>query len=242
MSIKSFFFIMWDLLSKLLWQRSGKGSKLNGVVLMYHHITDEFVDINLSCRCPIKVFEHYLDDYQSKGFKFVSLQEAYNIINSRKEAPPFCIITFDDIPANVYQNAYPILKARRIPFAVFVTTQFVDSANPKTGQRYITREMLHNLDQDSLCTIGAHTTSHCMLRNTKNSYEEMQDNKNWLERELGHSIDFIAYPYGKHSSVSCKIQKQAKRIGFKMAFGTIDAPITDRTSRNLFYLPRMIKN
>lgn len=242
MSIKGFYYLFKDSLASILWRKTEKNSEMMGVALMYHHITDEFVDINLSCRCPIKVFEHYLDDYQRKGFKFVSLQEAYDIIRYRKYSFPFCIITFDDIPANVYQNAYPILKARRIPFAVFVTTQFVDSVDPKTDQCYLTREMLHDLDKEPLCTIGAHTTTHPMLKNVSNSYDEMKDNKEWLEKELGHTVDFLAYPFGKYSSVSKKIQKQAKHIGFKMAFGTIEAPITDKTSKRLFYLPRMVKN
>lgn len=209
---------------------------------MYHHITDEFVNVPISCRCPIKVFEHYLDEYTRHGYRFVSVEEALSILEKGEKSTPFCVVTFDDIPEDVYYNAYPILKRRNIPFTVFVTTKYVDWEKMETGETFITREHLLELDKDALCTIGAHTTTHPMLRNVANAKEEIVDNKMWLEALLGHPIDYLAYPYGKHSSISKKIQKVAIEAGFKCAFGTIDAPVTDISKSNLFYLPRIVKN
>ena len=240
--IKTLYFILQDKVTSKLWRRSSIQSRIKGDVLMYHHITDEFVDVPHSCRCPVKVFEHYLDDYAQRGYKFVTIEEALDIIENGVTTTPFCVITFDDIPDDVYHNAYPVLKRRNIPFTVFVTTKFVDWENQDTGETFITREHLLELDKDILCTVGAHTTTHPMLRKVTNAKEEMVDNKMWLEKLLGHSVDYLAYPYGKHSSVSGIIKRKASDAGFRCAFGTIEAPISDVSRSNIFYLPRIVKN
>lgn len=209
---------------------------------MYHHVTDEFVNVPLTCRCPVKVFEHYLDDYVQRGYRFVSIEEALDIIEKGENTNPFCVVTFDDIPDDVYFYAYPILKRRNIPFTIFVTTKYVDWVKPETGETFITREHLLELDKDTLCTVGAHTISHPMLRNVSNANEEISESKEYLESLLGHSVNYLAYPYGKHSSVSRNTQKLAKEAGFRCAFGTIEAPITDSARFHLFYLPRIVKN
>ena len=224
------------------WRKASKQSEIKGDVLMYHHVTDEFVNVPISCRCPVRVFEHYLDEYLNRGYKFVSIDEAYKIIVGKADPTPFCIVTFDDVPDNVYQNAYPILKRRGIPFTIFVTSGFVDYYNPYTKIQFITKDHLLEMDNNPLCTVGAHTVSHPMLKKVKNSYDEMTENKKLLESLLGHQVDYLAYPYGKHSSINKKIQKQASRAGFKCAFSSIDAPLNDISSKQLFFLPRVVRN
>jgi len=244
--IYDYYYRLKDYLLSRIWRKAANDSSIKGIVLMYHHISDEYVNINLSCRCSIKVFEHYLDYYKEKGFDFLSIDEAYKRIIEKKQTEsllnPFCVVTFDDIPDDVFINAYKLLKERCIPFTVFITTKYLDQIESSTNRKFITKEHLDELCSDSLCTIGAHTESHPNLRRAKNSKEEMKKNKEWLESLVGHSVDYIAYPYGKHSSVSKKIQREARQIGFKCAFGTIDAPITDLSSKKLFFLPRIVNN
>lgn len=240
--IKTFYFTLLDIILSRRWKKASRSSKIQGEVLMYHHVTDGFVNVPHSCRCPVKVFEHYLDDYAQRGYEFVTVDEALAILEKGENSKPFCVVTFDDIPDDVYYNAFPILKKRNIPFTIFVTTKYVDWKEPETGESYITREHLLDLDKDALCTVGAHTTTHPMLRNVGNAKEEIAENKAWLEALLGHTVDCLAFPYGKHSSVSGRIQKIAKEVGFRCAFGTIDAPITDMSKSSLFYLPRIVRN
>lgn len=240
--IKTFYYALLDRILSKRWKKASRESRIKGEVLMFHHVTDEFVDVPISCRCPVKVFEHYLDDYAQRGYEFVTVDEALAILEKGEIPKPFCVVTFDDIPDDVYQNAYPILKRRGIPFTVFITTKYVDWVKPETGETFITKEHLLEMDKDALCTVGAHTTTHPMLRNVSNAREEIADNKNWLEKELGHPVNILAYPYGKHSSISGGIKQLAKEVGFKCAFGTIDAPINDVSKSFLFYLPRIVKN
>ena len=142
-TIKDSFYVLMDYLVSRKWRKSVNCSHLNGIVLMFHHITDDFVDINNSCRCPVKVFTHYLDYYLEKGYRFVSIDEAYNLMTGAKDKsrqePPFCVITFDDVPDDVYVNAYPILKSKRIPFTLFVTSKYIDYIDPVSKRKFITK-------------------------------------------------------------------------------------------------------
>lgn len=215
------------------WISSVNKSKIHGLALMYHHVTDEDVDIIESCKHKIDNFKDTLLRLKADGYRFVSVDEALEIIHE-KRTEKFVVVTFDDVPENVYHNAYPFLKDNNIPFILFITTNFINK------EPYLKHEQIKEMDKDALCTIGAHTISHPMLRYSKDALSEMVDSKNFLERYLGHTVDFMAYPYGKPSSVTNKVMKLAKMAGYKCAFGTIETPMTDISVRNIFYLPRVV--
>lgn len=59
---------------------------------------------------------------QREGFKFVSIDR---LLDSRSLFPQKRInVTFDDGFRDVYQNAYPLFLKYRIPFTIFLTTDF----------------------------------------------------------------------------------------------------------------------
>ena len=234
---KRLLYIYWEFRYRSLkwyWDIAAKHSLINGLALMYHHVTDDFIDINDSCKCKVDEFRSVLNRILDEGRRFVSVNEMLSIIE-RKSSEPFAVVTFDDVPDNFYANAYPILKERSIPFILFITTDFID----KPG--YLSQEQIIELDRDPLCTIGAHTVTHPMLRKVNNSKYELAKSKEILEKILGHKVDYMAYPFGRQSSVSKKVMKDAKNAGYVCAFGTIQSLINDVSSKNIFYLPRVVR-
>ncbi len=228
----------WDFcynLKRYWWITSTVNSKVNGIVLMFHHVTDEYIETNASCKCRISRFQEILDKIYSEGRRFVSVEMMIEMIQS-KATERFSVVTFDDVPDDFFSNAYPILKKMKIPFVLFITINFID----KPG--FLKTEQLLELDKDPLCTIGAHTITHPMLRKVDDSEYEIAESKRQLEQLLGHPILYMAYPYGRQSSVSQKVKIQACNAGYECAFGTIQAPITDTSSKELYYLPRMVRN
>lgn len=219
---------------KWKWDNAVHDSIINGVALMYHHVSDEYVDTNDSCKCTVSEFKNAILQTKAEGRSFVSVEKMLDIIKT-KSREEFAVLTFDDVPSNFYTNAYPFLKEENIPFILFITTDFIN----KVG--FLTKEQLLELDRDSLCTIGAHTISHPMLRNVANSMYELSESKNILEKLLGHSVDYMAYPFGRQSSVSGRVMSEAEKSGYKCAFGTIQSPISEKSSKNLFYLPRIVR-
>lgn len=215
------------------WLWKSKNSRLYGIVLMYHHVTDEYVDIDKSCRCTIQEFCNSINDIIQQGYQFVSIDEFYDIVNNHKENK-FALMTFDDVPENFYFNAYPILKENNIPFTLFITRKFIDTKG------FLKTSQIEELNEDTLCTIGAHTLTHPMLRKVENSYEEIKKSKEILEKILCKPIDYFAYPYGRQSAVSRRVMREVEKAGFKCAFGTIQVPISDCLKKHIYYLPRMI--
>ncbi len=223
-----------DILLTQLWQKCGTISKTQCSVLMFHHVTDEHIDIEACCQCKPKRFRDILAKMLDEGYNFVSLDDVYSFVLKPK-GQKLATVTFDDVPANVYFNAYPVLKEFGIPFALFITTKFINR------EGFLTTEQIIEMSKDSLCTIGAHTITHPMLRRVPDHYKEMSESKRILEELLKKEVKYLAYPYGKHSSISMKVRREAKKIGFKCAFGTIEAPITFFSSLWEYYLPRVIK-
>lgn len=215
------------------WVSKSYNSNYYGIILMFHHVDDGFVDTDNCCKSTIADFKTNLENYVSHGYTFVSVSKALNIVK-QKEKRRFVVVTFDDIPDSVYINAYPILKDKQIPFTIFVTPSFVN----KEG--FITRKHLLELNQDPLCTIGAHTMTHPMLREEQNSKWEIEQSKKELEALLGKTVKYFAYPFGRYEAVSSSVIKEVEEAGFECAFCTVNAPITEVSSHSLFFLPRVV--
>lgn len=209
-------------------------SHVFGKVLMFHHITNQTVDDLPSCQCDSLIFESVLKKYLSLGYKFVDINEALRIIELKLKEK-FIVITFDDIPDDMFLNGYPILQKYAIPFTVFIAINFID----KPG--FISKEQLLRLSEDKLCTIGAHTLSHPKLRYSRDYKNEMMMSKKILEEWIGKPVDFFAYPYGRKEVVS-KYNRAFAKEHFKCAFSSVGSPLNDYTIRDKWFLPRIVEN
>lgn len=229
--IKNVWYSLKFDLTRNYWLYKDKHSKYHGVALMFHHVTDDFVDINESCKCRVNLFEEVLLDYLNNGYQYVSIDEALKIIRERSSIK-FVIVTFDDIPDSVYTNAYPILKRLNIPFTIFITPGFIEK------ESFITSKHLAQLASEPLCTIGAHTMTHPMLRNVINYEWELEESRLELEKIIGRNVKYLAYPFGQYSSISKKIRLAAEKSGFECAFCTISTPLNEVSTKDFFFLPR----
>src|SRR5690625_2830529 len=99
------------------------------IILGFHRVVNNFEesaqDYIPSMLTSAKTLERYLD-WIGKRRRFVSLQEA---VDSYKEnghsREPLAAVTFDDGYQDVYDNAFPLLKRKGIPFTVFVVSDLV---------------------------------------------------------------------------------------------------------------------
>ena len=232
-AFKNIYYCLKYDLTRNRWLKKGANSPAIGHVLMFHHVTDKEVDINPSCLCKVEVFKSILLKYQEEGYEFVSVETALSYVKEDKERR-FVVVTFDDIPDNVFTNAYPFLKENNIPFTVFITVNFIGKSD------YITDEHLQVLNREPICTIGAHTMNHPLLRQVKNSDWEIKQSKIELEHILKKQIKLFAYPYGRFSAVSNKVKRQVKHAGYELAFCTVCSPLTKFSANDLFFLPRIV--
>ncbi len=225
----------WQLRYDLLrnrWLAKRKPSQSEAVVLMYHHVTDNCTDEYGDCGISKDSFKQAITDLKSQGYIFVSLDACLSLIG-KESNQRFAVLTFDDVPADFLENAYPFLRSKEIPFTLFITTSYLQTVG------FLNEEQIKELVKDPLCTIGAHSVTHPMLRNSKDYKEEISNSKKILEETLDKPIDYFAYPYGRQSAVSRRVRKCVKEYGYKAAFSTIFAPISSVTLRKRYFLPRV---
>lgn len=227
-SDKSLMGVLWlrglNLLSKwynqLLCLFLGK----KGQVLVFHEVSDCFSN-DTSCKIRLTTFKHIIERIATKN-KYTGVDALID-----KHVNNVVAVTFDDVPHSFYTEAYPILKEKQVPFTIFVAKKYVGA------EGFLSADEIKVLDKDPLCTIGAHTCNHTRLRDEKESKQDIEESKLFLESLLGHEIMYLAYPFGRYDSVSRRNRKEAETAGFKAAFSTIPTAVPVRFNR--WFVPRI---
>lgn len=99
------------------------------LILGYHRVVEDFAAAARtemsSMLISVSMFERHLE-WLGRRFRFVSLDEiGEHAANGVAFDDPVVAITFDDGYRDVYEHAYPTLKRKGIPAAVFVVTDLV---------------------------------------------------------------------------------------------------------------------
>jgi len=182
-------------------------------VIMFHNVVKER---KVWFDCTIDEFKKDLDEIAADGFTVLSLDQLYNHLTKGDPVPPKSVVlTFDDNYQGFYDNALPLLRARKWPAAMFVHTAYVGS---KTGYPKMTWDELKELHKEGLITIGAHTVTHPMnLKDLslETQRKELEDSKKTIEEHLECEIPYMAYPDGSNDE---NTQAIAKDLGYKMSF------------------------
>lgn len=212
---------------------SAKRYDVFGNILMFHQVSDDkaswlFPEFAITRNS----FQLVLDKITEAGIKLISID---GIEESVKKRERFLCITFDDGYQDTYSEAFPILREKNIPFAVFVTTSFLGR------EHYLTKEQVKELAADPLCTVGSHSATHPMTRklSIEQKKQEYSESKKLLEDIIGKSVDYLAYPYGSYFACGTKGDADLlKDAGYKAAFSTVNAPVNDKTAADRYFLPR----
>lgn len=215
---------------------------LLGRILMLHRVVVHRSDgENRELEITPEFLKRTIETYRKQGYRFVSIDEACEIIGRGRTDQPFVCLTFDDGYQDNYDIAYPILKQTNVPFAIYVTTGFIDNRHPMwwyTNEKLgISTESLKTLDSDPLCTIGAHTVSHPKLDtlSPEEQRKEIMQSKHELETLLSHPIRHFSYPHGSYNTDTLKIVNDNHFVSALCAWGgTIRKGVAD-----LLELPRI---
>jgi peptidoglycan/xylan/chitin deacetylase (PgdA/CDA1 family) len=99
------------------------------LVLGYHRVVDDFAGVAstemASMLTSAAMFERHLDCI-GRHFRFVTLDDiGAHILSGEPFDQPVATITFDDGYYDNFEHAFPILKRKGIPAAVFVVTDLI---------------------------------------------------------------------------------------------------------------------
>lgn len=103
---------------------------------------------------------------------------------------------------------------------------------------------ISELNEDPLCSIGAHTINHyaiARLEPDKARYE-MEESARVLEYELGDKPRHFAFPYGYPAAAGQRDFELARKIGFQSACTTRHGVLYHEHNQHLHALPRISLN
>ena len=197
------------------------------LVLNYHMVNPMLISLAID---PTD-FDWQMKYLVDHGYHTISTDELYDFMEGKGTLPDRpVLITFDDGYVDNYTNAYPILKKYNLKATIFIVTGFVSSR-----KGYLTWDQLREMEQHGIMA-QSHTVTHAPLPELPDERirEELVESKRTAEAELGHPIDFIAYPTGVHDLHIVSIAKAAGyRGGFTVKYGNVDR------SSNVYALERV---
>ena len=114
---------------------SGAGALLapltrgKGIIFTLHNVRPEPAESfepNRILKVTPGFLEAAIETVEKAGYDIVSLDEAARRMKAEGETQPFACFTFDDGYRDNRDYAYPIFKARCLPFAIYVPTAYAD--------------------------------------------------------------------------------------------------------------------
>lgn len=176
-------------------------------ILSYHYIEDVPVDTKLPNLFEnTEIFEAQLKSIKNACYETVLVREIGDALTAGKPLPgkPLAL-TFDDGYADMYYNAFPLLKKYNMKGTMYIIVNAVGTPG------YLTEGQLREMDQSGLVEIASHTLNHANLFKTssKNAVYELSESKARLEKILERPVASFAYPYGFFTARDEGICRQA---------------------------------
>ena len=198
----------------------------NGVItLMYHRFNENKYP---STNIRNEIFLEHLKEIRNSGIEFITFKKFKNVVESNI-SENYILLTIDDAFESFYVNAWPILKSKKIPFILFVSTREIG----KHG--YMTWKQIKEIMASDLVTIGNHSHTHEYLIDWKDNEikSDLETSIKIFKNQLGFSPKIFSYPFGEYSS---NLKKIVSDLNFEYAFGQ-HSGVIDPT-KDFLELPR----
>ncbi len=195
------------------------------VILQYHHVSS--LTPSSTSIDPLQFIKH-LDLIKNQGFQVLPLPK---VMKTLEQGLTFkrktLAITFDDGYLSIYENAFPELKKRNLPFTIFISPQAIDK---KFGNS-LSWQQLKEMQRNG-ATIANHSLAHKHLLATHSNEstaqwrqrikQDIQTSQSRLKDALGVQNLLFAYPYGEFNQA---IKSLIKELGYT-AFSQQSGPIS----------------
>jgi peptidoglycan/xylan/chitin deacetylase (PgdA/CDA1 family) len=106
-------------------------------VLAYHRVVERLDADGFALpamEISVAMLEQHLD-WLGRHFRIVSVDDLGTEVEQSRQSLPPAVVTFDDGYRDVFDYAFPLLKRKGIPAAIFVVTDLVDSAELPVHER-----------------------------------------------------------------------------------------------------------
>jgi peptidoglycan/xylan/chitin deacetylase (PgdA/CDA1 family) len=133
------------------------------------------------------------------GHNVVTLDEGVDRLRVGDKRPTVAL-TFDDGFADVYDNAWPLLRAQRVPFTLYLASAYVgaqmhwEGSTARADGPALSWDQIREMVESGLCTVGNHSHSH--VRPEELTAFELDACSAAAQTHLGVTPQHFAYPWG----------------------------------------------
>lgn len=174
---------------------AGRATALGASLLIYHRVgggTRNELDVSAAA------FARHVDLVEP--YDVLALDAALDRLDAG-DSRPSAVLTFDDGFEDVYRNAWPVLRERRLPFTIYLASAFMgttmiwEGATAKGAAGIgLTWRQLEEMLASGLCTIGNHTHDHA--RPEELTADQLDRCQAAVQHHLGVTPAHFTYPWG----------------------------------------------
>jgi len=213
------------------------------IVLGYHQFTPPGVRAGgkMIYTMPQDVFEYEMKYLADNHYNVVPLSDVVAFAKREKTLPPNTVaITIDDGYKSAINYAAPVLKKYNFPWTFFVYPSFITRHESKGAASWPDLVELQKEGVDIEC----HSMTHPQLTKhgskTPDQYDawltnETVNSKAIIEKELGKTVKYFAYPYGEYNK---EVEAKTISAGYEAIFTVANNPIHPGT--NVYAMGRYI--
>jgi peptidoglycan/xylan/chitin deacetylase (PgdA/CDA1 family) len=150
-----------------------------------------------------------------EGFRTITQRQLFDaLMCGLRLGPKPILLTFDDGYRDVFFRASPVLERLGMHATAYVISGRISGPDPS----FLTWPLLDALERRGI-EIGSHTVSHRDLTRLpgRELVAELTTSRRTLQRELGHPVQWLAYPFGAYDA---RVEDAARRAGYVLAVTT----------------------
>jgi peptidoglycan/xylan/chitin deacetylase (PgdA/CDA1 family) len=197
-------------------------------ILMYHYIRvppDRGSDrIGWGLSTSPDDFQQQMDYLAQHGYHPITLTELRGYLHGQQSLPDRpVVLTFDDGYADLYTQAFPVLKHHHFKAVAYIVSGFLART-----ERNVSPDQIREMDAYGI-EIGAHTVNHVDLTRSGGTLGfEVSGSKSMLEAIVGHPVLDFCYPSGKYNS---QVIEAVQAAGFESATTTQEGAVHSLSDR-----------
>lgn len=188
-------------------------------ILLYHRLGPTVAD---GMTMTTTVFASHMKYLHDNGYTVIPLRRLVDYYRGKAPAPApkSVVIVEDDAHKSVYSDMLPIIKKYRYPVTIFCYPSAISNA-----KYAMTWDQMRELKRTGLFDIESHTYWHPNFKREKrklkpDAYEKLVQTqlskaKAKLEKEVGGTVDMLAWPFGIYDD---HLLKKASEAGYITTF------------------------
>ena len=184
------------------------------IALMYHRFEEsKYPSTNIA----MNIFKEQINIIEDLNIDFLHPENLKEKILKKNDTSKI-LLTIDDGFKSFYINAWPYLKNKKIPFIIFISTNYVG----KKG--YMNWKEIKELEKSGLAIIGNHSDSHDYLvdQDSNTIIKDLEKSINIFNKNLGYSPKYFSYPFGEYNENLTKNLFELPRYPINENYGKLD--------------------